>query len=285
MKYSANWRLCFVVSLIVHFILWSVLTFVVPLLDFSSAKVSDDAIMLEDLPTGYEGPGWGNGEGEGTGEGDGSGVGVPNGSPDGSMDENTTTDGVDSENPILEDDEAEEVIDASATDDAETSPIIADDEADAIAQFNEQVNEAKKDPTKKISTVMVVGRGTNGGGSGGNGRGGGKPQMGEPPITISYFFPPKDLIPYKGTIMVAAFVGTDGNVYKTKIMRGSGHPSYNEIAMSAARRWKFKPALDGNGEPMESIKMISIPFNKPNIERQIAEMVEVDKRKLKSKSK
>lgn len=283
MKYSANWRLCFIVSIIVHFILWSVLTFVVPLLDFSSAKVSDDAIMLEDLPTGYEGPGWGNGEGEGTGEGDGSGVGVPNGSPDGSMDENTTTDGVDSENPILEDDEAEEVIDASATDDAETSPIIADDEADAIAQFKEQVNEAKKDPTKKISTVMVVGRGTNGGGSGGNGRGGGKPQMGEPPITISYFFPPKDLIPYKGTIAVAAFIGTDGNVYKTKIMRGSGHPSYNEIAMSAARRWKFKPALDGNGEPMESRKIISIPFNKPNIERQIAEMVEVDKRKLKSK--
>lgn len=285
MKYSANWRLCFVVSLIVHFILWSVLTFVVPLLDFSSAKVSDDAIMLEDLPTGYEGPGWGNGEGEGTGEGDGSGVGVPNGSPDGSMDENTTTDGVDSENPILEDDEAEEVIDASATDDAETSPIIADDEADAIAQFNEQVNEAKKDPTKKISTVMVVGRGTNGGGSGGNGRGGGKPQMGEPPITISYFFPPKDLIPYKGTIAVAAFIGTDGNVYKTKIMRGSGHPSYNEIAMSAARRWKFKPALDGNGEPMESRKIISIPFNKPNIERQIEEMVEVNKRKLESKRK
>ncbi|MDK8284877.1 MAG: TonB family protein [Dialister micraerophilus] len=285
MKYSANWRLCFIVSLIVHFILWSVLTFVVPLLDFSSAKVSDDAIMLEDLPTGYEGPGWGNGEGEGTGEGDGSGVGVPNGSPDGSMDENTTTDGVDSENPILEDDEAEEVIDASATDDAETSPIIADDEADAIAQFKEQVNEAKKDPTKKISTVMVVGRGTNGGGSGGNGRGGGKPQMGEPPITISYFFPPKDLIPYKGTIAVAAFIGTDGNVYKTKIMRGSGHPSYNEIAMSAARRWKFKPALDGNGEPMESRKIISIPFNKPNIERQIEEMVEVNKRKLESKRK
>lgn len=285
MKYSANWRLCFVVSLIVHFILWSVLTFVVPLLDFSSAKVSDDAIMLEDLPTGYEGPGWGNGDGEGTGEGDGSGVGVPNGSPDGSMDENTTTDGVDSENPILEDDEAEEVIDASATDDAETSPIIADDEADAIAQFKEQVNEAKKDPTKKISTVMVVGRGTNGGGSGGNGRGGGKPQMGEPPITISYFFPPKDLIPYKGTIAVAAFIGTDGNVYKTKIMRGSGHPSYNEIAMSAARRWKFKPALDGNGEPMESRKIISIPFNKPNIERQIEEMVEVNKRKLESKRK
>lgn len=285
MKYSANWRLCFIVSIIVHFILWSVLTFVVPLLDFSSAKVSDDAIMLEDLPTGYEGPGWGNGEGEGTGEGDGSGVGVPNGSPDGSMDENTTTDGVDSENPILEDDEAEEVIDASATDDAETSPIIADDEADAIAQFKEQVNEAKKDPTKKISTVMVVGRGTNGGGSGGNGRGGGKPQMGEPPITISYFFPPKDLIPYKGTIAVAAFIGTDGNVYKTKIMRGSGHPSYNEIAMSAARRWKFKPALDGNGEPMESRKIISIPFNKPNIERQIEEMVEVNKRKLESKRK
>ena len=290
MKYSANWRLCFVVSLIVHFILWSVLTFVVPLLDFSSAKVSDDAIMLEDLPTGYEGPGWGNGEGEGTGSGDGTGVGAPQNEDDKAINkeigESTTSE--DNTGDAMNYDESDdEVLDSSEenAEDTETSPIIADNEADAIAQLEEQVKQAKKDSTKKVSSVIIIGKGTEGGGSGGNGRGGGKPQMGEPPITISYFFPPKDLIPYKGTIAVAAFIGTDGNVYKTKIMRGSGHRSHNEIAMSAARRWKFKPALDGNGEPMESRKIISIPFNKPNIERQIEEMVEVNKRKLESKRK
>ena len=89
-----------------------------------------------------------------------------------------------------------------------------------------------------------------------------KPQMGEPPITISCFFPPKDLIPYNGTIIVAAYIGKDGNVYKTKIMRGSGHPSYNEIAMSAARRWKFNPALDENGKPRFCRAIFSLVFIK-----------------------
>ncbi|WP_276945566.1 TonB family protein [Dialister micraerophilus] len=88
-----------------------------------------------------------------------------------------------------------------------------------------------------------------------------KPQMGEPPITISCFFPPKDLIPYNGTIIVAAYIGKDGNVYKTKIIRSSGNKSYDTITELSARRWRFKPALDENGKPMECVKMISFPFN------------------------
>ncbi|WP_155800577.1 energy transducer TonB [Dialister micraerophilus] len=88
-----------------------------------------------------------------------------------------------------------------------------------------------------------------------------KPQMGEPPITISYFFPPKDLIPYNGTIIVAAYIGKDGNVYKTEIIRSSGNKSYDTITELSARKWKFKPALDENGKPMECVKMISFPFN------------------------
>ena len=276
MKYSANWRLCFVVSLIVHFILWSVLTFVVPLLDFSSAKVSDDAIMLEDLPTGYEGPGWGNGEGEGTGFGDGTGVGAPQNEDDKAINkeigESTTSE--DNEGDAMNYDESdEEVLDSSEenAEDTETSPIIADNEADAIAQLEEQVKQAKKDSTKKVSSVIIIGKGTEGGGSGGNGRGGGKPQIGTPPKLIEDFYPPNNLVPFKGRIRVFATIGKDGLIHKTSIAVTSGKRSYDEIAMSAARKWRFKPALDENGEPMEVTRVISISFNRPNIARQINE--------------
>ncbi|MDU1772210.1 MAG: TonB family protein [Dialister micraerophilus] len=89
-----------------------------------------------------------------------------------------------------------------------------------------------------------------------------KPQMGEPPITISCFFPPKDLIPYKGTIMVAAYIGKDGNVYKTKIIRSSGNKSYDTITELSARRWRFKPALDENGKPGFCRAKFSLVFRK-----------------------
>ena len=276
MKYSANWRLCFIVSLIVHFILWSVLTFVVPLLDFSSAKVSDDAIMLEDLPTGYEGPGWGNGEGEGTGSGDGTGVGAPQNEDDKAINkeigESTTSE--DNEGDAMNYDESDdEVLDSSEenAEDTETSPIIADNEADAIAQLEEQVKQAKKDSTKKVSSVIIIGKGTEGGGSGGNGRGGGKPQIGTPPKLIEDFYPSNNLVPFKGRIRVFATIGKDGLIHKTSIAVTSGKRSYDEIAMSAARKWRFKPALDENGEPMEVTRVISISFNRPNIARQINE--------------
>lgn len=277
MKYSSNWRLCFILSLVVHFILWSVLTFVVPLLDFSDAKSMEDVIMLEDLPTGYEGPGWGDGEGSGTGNGDGSGVGEAQTDGDNAINktigESTTSDDSDNSDAMSYDESNDEVLDSSEeqAESLETSPIVADNEADAIAKFEEQVKEAKKDSSKKVSSVIVVGKGTNGGGSGGNGRGGGKPQIGKPPILIEDFYPPNNLVPFKGRIRVFATIGKDGLIHKTKVAVTSGKRSYDEIAMAAARRWKFKPALDENGEPMEVLRVISISFNRPNIARQINE--------------
>ena len=78
------------------------------------------------------------------------------------------------------------------------------------------------------------------------------------PIERSCVYP-KDLakdLNYKGTVMISATVSTEGKVVKTVIMRSSGRPKIDKLAMEAASKWKFKPALDKEGKPMEVWYMI-----------------------------
>ena len=89
----------------------------------------------------------------------------------------------------------------------------------------------------------------------------GKQQLGEPPITVSEFYPPKGSgLNYKGYVSVAATIGKDGQVKRTKIMRTSGRMMVDNIAMNAAKQWTFKPALDQEGKPMECDKIITFNF-------------------------
>ena len=78
------------------------------------------------------------------------------------------------------------------------------------------------------------------------------------PIESSRVYP-KDLakdLKYSGTVMISATVNTEGKVIKTVIMRSSGRPKIDKIAMEAAAKWEFKPALDKEGKPMEVWYMI-----------------------------
>ena len=78
------------------------------------------------------------------------------------------------------------------------------------------------------------------------------------PIESSRVYP-KDLdkkLNYNGTVMISATVNTEGKVIKTVIMRSSGRPKIDKIAMEAASKWEFKPALDKEGNPMEVWYMI-----------------------------
>ena len=91
----------------------------------------------------------------------------------------------------------------------------------------------------------------------------GKQQLGEPPITLSEYYPPEGSgLNYKGYVSVAATIGKDGLVKRTKIMRTSGRMMVDNIAMSAAQKWTFKPALDQEGKPMECDKIITFDFKK-----------------------
>ena len=90
-----------------------------------------------------------------------------------------------------------------------------------------------------------------------------KQQLGQPPVTITEFYPEKGSgLGYKGYVSIAATIGKDGKVKATKVMRTSGRYFVDEIARKAAMQWTFKPALDQEGKPMECDKIITFDFKK-----------------------
>ena len=86
-------------------------------------------------------------------------------------------------------------------------------------------------------------------------------QMGEPgKILYSERFP-AGLLPIKGTATVAARVGKDGSVIRTKMHRGTGNPVWDfQLCRLVKTRWKFKPATDQHGQPMESDIMCNVKY-------------------------
>ena len=119
-------------------------------------------------------------------------------------------------------------------------PVVTKEEAEIL-------NQLEKDPEAEVVIAKPQG----------------KQQMGEPPVTITESYPPPGSgLKYKGYVSVAATIGTDGKVKKTKIMRTSGRMIVDNIAMNAAREWTFKPALDQEGKPMECDKIITFDFKK-----------------------
>ena len=78
------------------------------------------------------------------------------------------------------------------------------------------------------------------------------------PIKESQVYP-KDIaknLNYNGTVMVKAIIDENGKVIKTEIMRSSGRTKVDKAAMEAASKWKFKPAVDEKGKPIENWYMI-----------------------------
>ena len=59
---------------------------------------------------------------------------------------------------------------------------------------------------------------------------------------------------YSGLIRIQ--IGADGRVTTTEIVRGS-HPAYDNAAVTAAKRWLYRPATRG-GQPVPSSKEIQI---------------------------
>jgi TonB family protein len=61
-----------------------------------------------------------------------------------------------------------------------------------------------------------------------------------------------------GRVVVRALVGKDGKVKEVTILKSFGNPACEEAALSAAKKWEFKPATK-DGVPFE--QRISIPFD------------------------
>lgn len=64
-------------------------------------------------------------------------------------------------------------------------------------------------------------------------------------------------------VIVRVDIDDSGNVTRASVFNSGGH-GFDEAALTAARRWKFKPALQ-NGEPAESFAMIYVVFEKTMI--------------------
>ena len=87
-------------------------------------------------------------------------------------------------------------------------------------------------------------------------------QIGQPGKILHAEQPPYGMINFKGRIAVSARIGTDGKVIRTHIMISSGNEYYDLTARRIVeRRWKFEPAKDMNGQPMESDMQCPVYFN------------------------
>lgn len=236
MNYPKHWRLAFLLALFLHFFIWSGMTFLVPLLGSKPTIVAEDAISLEDVP-GDDGDGSEDAGNEDTEPEDTPPEPEPEPEPEPPQEE------------VIQPEEVPDDIEESD----DVSPIVADDDNEAIAKLKQEIKEAQSNPNKKISNIV-----THKGG----------PQMGQPPKLVKDYYPPADLVKFKGRVGVFATIGKDGRIVKTKIAVTSGKRSVDELAMVAAKKWLFKPALDSNGEPMEVTRVMSIPFNVENIARQ-----------------
>lgn len=86
-------------------------------------------------------------------------------------------------------------------------------------------------------------------------------QMGKPSVIIHSERFPEGLLPIKGSATVSARIGKDGTVIRAKMQRGTGNPVWDfQICRLVKTRWKFKPATDQHGQPMESDRQCNVKY-------------------------
>lgn len=269
MHYRTNWLVVILLALGLHGAVFGGLILARPLLDGAAEEVASEVgttVELEDAPQSGEGeetkdPGYEDGVEEGSLVGEAAiGKGLENIKEADISNEPTAETDIakvieERENPPPPPDvEPEPLKEAEAVipeENADTEPIVAENEKDAVKKFQKQIEDAKKDPKKKISSTIVVKKKGDGSAH----------TMGQPPKIIVDSYPPEGMYTFKGVVRVFATIGEDGKVKKTKVAVTSGRRSVDELAMAFCRRWTFKPALDSKGQPMECIKLIRIPFN------------------------
>ena len=128
----------------------------------------------------------------------------------------------------------------------EETPQEAEDEEEAIAKLKEQPSEEEK----KESGNIAIRSNSNG------------QTMGEPAKLIREVQPADGAVSFKGRISVSAHINREGEVDGTKIMISSGNLIFDSVAMNIVRKeWKFRPATDTEGKPMESNYICSLYFN------------------------
>ena len=128
----------------------------------------------------------------------------------------------------------------------EEEPAVVEAEVpeEAITEIMKEVEEM---PEKEEPKVLRSGEGK---------------QIGQPGKILHAEQPPYGAIQFKGRIAVSARIGTDGKVISTRIQVSSGNALYDRMARRIVeKQWKFEPAKDMNGQPMESDMQCPVYFN------------------------
>jgi len=73
---------------------------------------------------------------------------------------------------------------------------------------------------------------------------------------------PKSLLRKKieGVVKLTVSIDAQGKVAAVKLYKSSGHEAFDESALKSAQKWRYKPALNGLGQPLSSQKTETIIF-------------------------
>lgn len=242
MVYESRWRKALLLAVAFHAGAGLLFAAAAPML-FPKAPVAD-VVELEWAPsvnTGETGDdaigGGGQGGGNGAGSGDGTAPEIP-------AVQTVAETGFDiSEETVLTDAPAIET---------EAVPMPKDSAVPRIASGRD---EAAKELEKSSS--------------GGNGNGNplsvlfnanSGPKMGRSAKLLYAEYPAAGMATYKGRVNLSACIGRDGKIRYAEVVHSSGSKLVDAIAMQCAMKWKYRPATDSDGAPMECNALISIPF-------------------------
>jgi len=73
---------------------------------------------------------------------------------------------------------------------------------------------------------------------------------------------------FEGVVTLKVVVGKDGRARDLEVTVSSGYPNLDQKAVDAVKGWRFKPALDSNGMPVNVITPITITFRTGSAQQQ-----------------
>ena len=125
----------------------------------------------------------------------------------------------------------------------ETSPTEAAELDEAVAELQKQEEEAKKSgedgkalppaPPSQAVGVLIV--------------------SGNTPDTRGTDF--------RGTVGILVSIDAQGHITGYRFTQTSGRRVVDQIVLNAVRNFKFEPALDTNGQPMKTMRLLKFPFD------------------------
>ena len=90
-------------------------------------------------------------------------------------------------------------------------------------------------------------------------------KLNRPAVIVNEVYPKKGSgLGYTGKIILNVKISKSGEVLGADIVQGSGRMLVDSLAQDYIKKWNFRPALNEQGRPIESSKVIQFDFKKFN---------------------